>query len=403
MTLGRPAAGPNPAPNSTSHSAPKTPPPSPPASRKPSPSLQSGDGHWTPHQLNSQLTSSPPLPSPAGPAWPRRPMEGRCRAAGRGGGTSRRPPQSIAAPLQVQPRQHPGDQPALKLSPAPVFGRSYRRQADPQRTEPSPRHSAPRAPSFDHHPRARRPRPGRYGAVQSPATHPDHLGPSFGHQPPALRGLGGQVGACPPPDGSLGVHSARHDTGRTGGEKQCPPARPERPEQEPRAFPRVHLRRRHSDSGTSRGQRGQTAPTRQIARSPSRTAATVIPGGSRLRTSTKAERRPRSGGQRVPSMNCFPPGRAHRLRPAATRIPSRASATAVIAAEPPDDQERIISPQLFLLARTPGLRGGSVPDDEHVPGCSPRGPPGRVQSVTTSTPASCIRAASLGGRSRAVR
>src|SRR6266516_595644 len=243
---------------------------------------------------------------------------------------------SAAAPARSSPSSSPAISPALKQSPAPVVsagvtgGRLTR-----HRTEPSA-HSAPRSPSLTttRGPAATRAEtaPGRSATPLSRTASA-----SFGSSRPACAIAADRSGLAQRPDGSQLVSRDVMTPAERAVEKNAPSPGPRQSRSRNHELACTCRASASSDSGTSAAVSEATAPSAvKMARSSPRDSATVIPVGASGRTATKRTSTPSAANWS--RMNA-PAGSAPTAATSATRSPSRAAATAVIAAEPPMTSE----------------------------------------------------------------
>src|SRR4029077_2262108 len=243
---------------------------------------------------------------------------------------------SAAASARSSPFSSPAISPALKQSPAPVVsagvtgGRLTR-----HRTGPSA-HSAPRSPSLTttRGPAATRAETAP-GKSATPRSRPASA--SFGSSRPACAIAADRSGLAHRPDGSQLVSRDVMTPAERAAENNVPSPGPRQSWSKNQELACTCPALASSFPGTSAAVSEATAPSAvKMARSPPRDSATVIPVGASSRTATKRTATPSAA--RWSRMNA-PAGSAPTAATSATRSPSRAAATAVIAADPPMTRE----------------------------------------------------------------
>src|SRR5947207_311221 len=243
---------------------------------------------------------------------------------------------SAAAPARSRPSSSPAISPALKQSPAPVAstgvtgGRLTRHRQRPSA------HRAPRSPSLTA-PRGPAATRAETAASRSSAPARRIASASFGSSRPACAIAADRSGLAHRPDGSQLVSRDVMTPAERAVENNAPSPGPRQSRSRNHELACTCRAPASSDSGTSAAVSEATAPSAvRIARSPPRDSATVIPVGSSSRTTTKRTSTPSAANW---SRMNVPAGSAPTAATSATRSPSRAAATAVIAAEPPMTSE----------------------------------------------------------------
>src|SRR6266568_1726639 len=243
---------------------------------------------------------------------------------------------SAAACGRSSPSSSPAIRPASKQSPAPVAstgvtgGRLTWYRAGPSA------HSAPRSPSLT---TTRRPAPASAETALSRSSAPARrvASASFGSSRPACAIAADKSRPAHRPDGSQLVSRDVDTPAERAAENNAPSPGPRQSRSRNHELACTCRAPASSDSGTSAAVSEATAPSAvKMARSPPRDSATVIPVGASWRTATKRTSPPSAANWS--RMNA-PAGSAPTAATSATRSPSRAAATAVIAAEPPMTSE----------------------------------------------------------------
>src|SRR6185437_10573124 len=243
---------------------------------------------------------------------------------------------SAAAPARSRPSSSPAIRPALKQSPAPVVsagvtgGRLTRHRKRPSA------HRAPRSPSLT---TTRGPAATRAETAASRSSAPARriASASFGSSRPACAIAADRSGLAHRPDGSQLVSRDVMTPAERAAENNAPSPGPRQSWSKNHELACTCPALASSFPGTSAAVSEATAPSAvKMARSPPRDSATVIPVGASSRTATKLTSTPSAASW---SRMNSPAGSAPTAAASATRSPSRAAATAVIAAEPPMTSE----------------------------------------------------------------